>query len=131
MVGRSRQPERAMVATWDRRCPARKIAAPAIAEYGGRYLVRRAIPEVAEGDWAPPHPEGQQIIVVEFPCMEQLQTWYHSPEYAEALAVRKTAVNRRLLFVQGWTSPGPPEPSVTVHRWCLVTLPRQPSPQAP
>jgi uncharacterized protein (DUF1330 family) len=31
-----------------------EIAAPAIAQYGGRYLVRRAIPEVAEGDWAPP-----------------------------------------------------------------------------
>src|SRR5260370_19038012 len=50
-----------------------EIAAPAIAQYGGRYLVRRAIPEVAEGDWAPPHPEGQQIIVVEFPSMEQLR----------------------------------------------------------
>jgi hypothetical protein len=37
-----------------------EIAAPAIAQYGGRCLVRRAIPEVAEGDWAPPHPEGQQ-----------------------------------------------------------------------
>jgi uncharacterized protein (DUF1330 family) len=82
-----------------------EIAAPAIAEYGGRYLVRRAIPEVAEGDWAPPHPEGQQVIVVEFPSMEQLHKWYHSPEYAEALAVRKTAVNRRLLFVQGVDQP--------------------------
>ena len=37
-----------------------KIAAPSIAQYGRRYLVRRAVPEVAEGDWAPPHPEGQQ-----------------------------------------------------------------------
>src|SRR5260370_7933404 len=81
------------------------MAAPAIAQYGGRYLVRRAVPEVAEGDWAPPHPEGQQIIVVEFPSMEQLHKWYHSPEYAKALAVRKTAVNRRLLFVQGVAKP--------------------------
>ncbi len=82
-----------------------EIAARAIAQYGGRYLVRRAVQEVAEGDWAPPHPEGQQIIMVEFPNMEQLHKWYHSPEYAKALAVRKTAVNRRLLFVQGVDQP--------------------------
>jgi uncharacterized protein (DUF1330 family) len=78
-----------------------EIAAPATAQYGGRYLVRRAIPEVAEGDWAPSQPEGQQIIVVEFPSMAKLHEWYDSPEYAGALAVRKTAVNRRLLFVPG------------------------------
>jgi len=82
-----------------------QIAAPVIAPYGGQYLVRRAVPEVAEGDRAAPHPEGQQIIVVEFPSMEQLHKWYHSPEYAGALAVRKTAVNRRLLFVQDVDKP--------------------------
>jgi uncharacterized protein (DUF1330 family) len=78
-----------------------EIAAPAIAHYGGQYLVRRAIPEVVEGDWAPPHAERQQIIVVRFPGMEQLHTWYGSAEYAGALAIRKTAVRRRLLFVPG------------------------------
>src|ERR1700744_3542326 len=77
------------------------IAAPSIATYGGRYLARRTVPEVAEGDWAPPHPEGQQIIVVEFPTMQDLHSWYHSPEYAPALAIRQTAVRRRLLFVRG------------------------------
>ncbi len=52
-----------------------------------------------------PHPGGQQITVVEFPSMEQLYKWDHSREYAEALAVRKTAVNRRLLFVPGVDQP--------------------------
>jgi uncharacterized protein (DUF1330 family) len=83
-----------------------EIAAPAIARYGGRYLVRRAAPEVAEGDWAPPHADRQQLIVVGFPGMEQLHAWYGSPEYAGALAIRKTAVSRRLLFVHGVDEPG-------------------------
>jgi uncharacterized protein (DUF1330 family) len=78
-----------------------EIAAPAIAQYGGEYLVRRAVPEVAEGDWAPPHADRQQIIVAQFPSLERLHTWYGSPEYAGALAIRKSAVRRRLLFVPG------------------------------
>jgi len=39
--------------------------------------------------------------VVEFPTMQQLRRWYSSEDYAEALAVRKTALTRRLLFVDG------------------------------
>jgi uncharacterized protein (DUF1330 family) len=38
--------------------------------------------------------------------MEQLRAWYGSPEYAGALAIRKTAVSRRLLFVRGVDEPG-------------------------
>jgi len=33
--------------------------------------------------------------------MEQLREWYASPEYAEALQIRQTALARRLLFVAG------------------------------
>jgi uncharacterized protein (DUF1330 family) len=79
----------------------RSIAAAAIARYGGEYLVRGASPEVIEGDWEPPHADRQVIIVSEFPSMERLHEWYSSPEYAPALAIRQTAVKRRLLFVQG------------------------------
>jgi uncharacterized protein (DUF1330 family) len=45
------------------------------------------------------------VVVVEFPSMERLLQWYSSPEYAEALAVRRTALDRRLLFVDGVTVP--------------------------
>jgi uncharacterized protein (DUF1330 family) len=41
------------------------------------------------------------IIVVEFPSMERLREWYASPEYAEALKHRHTALDRRLIFVEG------------------------------
>ena len=75
----------------------RELAAASIALYGGRYLVRGARPEVPEGEW----PEAQRVVVVAFPTMERLRRWYDSSEYAEALAVRRTALTRRLLFVEG------------------------------
>ena len=74
----------------------RTIAAKAIAQYGGRYLVRGGAASIAEGG-----PSPKNIIVVEFPSMERLREWYASPEYAEALKVRRTALDRRLIFVEG------------------------------
>jgi uncharacterized protein (DUF1330 family) len=46
-------------------------------------------------------PAPKTIIVVEFPTMERLREWYASPEYAEALKLRQTALERRLIFVDG------------------------------
>lgn len=74
----------------------RTIAAKSIAQYGGRYLVRGGAVSVAEGG-----PPAKNIVVVEFPSMERLREWYASPEYAEALKVRRTALERRLIFVEG------------------------------
>ena len=74
----------------------RTIAAKSITQYGGRYLVRGGAAEVAEGE-----PPVKNIVVVEFPSMERLREWYASPEYAEALKVRWTALERRLIFVEG------------------------------
>jgi uncharacterized protein (DUF1330 family) len=33
--------------------------------------------------------------------MERLREWYASAEYAEALKVRRTALDRRLIFIEG------------------------------
>ena len=74
----------------------RAIAAQTIAQYGGRYLVRGGAPELVEGG-----PSPKAIVVVEFPSMERLREWYASAEYAEALKVRVTALERRLMFVEG------------------------------
>ena len=74
----------------------RTVAAKSIARYGGRYLVRGGAASIAEGG-----PPPRNIIVVEFPSMEKLREWYVSPEYAEALKVRATALDRRLIFVEG------------------------------
>jgi uncharacterized protein (DUF1330 family) len=74
----------------------RSVAAASIAQYGGRYLVRGGAAGIAEGG-----PPPKNIVVVEFPSMERLREWYASPEYAEALKVRRTALDRRLIFVEG------------------------------
>jgi uncharacterized protein (DUF1330 family) len=77
----------------------RSIAARAIAQYGGRYLVRGGAAEAAEGG-----PPPKTLIIVEFPSMARLLEWYGSPEYAEALVIRWTAAERRLIFVEGVSS---------------------------
>jgi uncharacterized protein (DUF1330 family) len=74
----------------------RTRAAASIAQYGGQYLVHGGSIERLEGGWAP-----RTIIVVEFPDVEWASTWYRSPEYAEALAVRDEALGRNLILVDG------------------------------
>ncbi|KRP90891.1 DUF1330 domain-containing protein [Bradyrhizobium yuanmingense] len=78
----------------------RALAARTVAQYGGRYLVRGGKAELAEGNLPP-----KAIIIVEFASMARLKEWYASPEYAEALKLRQTALERRLLFVEGTPVP--------------------------
>ena len=75
----------------------REIAARTIQQYGGRYLVRNGKKDVLEGDW----PENTAIVIVEFPDKETAERWYASPEYAEALAIRDSALSRKLLLLEG------------------------------
>ncbi len=77
----------------------RTLAAQTIAQYGGRYLVRGGAAEVVEGGLPP-----KMLIIVEFPSMGRLREWYASPEYTEALKHRQTALDRRLIFVEGTTA---------------------------
>jgi uncharacterized protein (DUF1330 family) len=74
----------------------RLLAQAAIAKYGGRYLARGGAVEPVEGEWRP-----ERIIIVEFPTMERAREWYGSREYALALEVRRTALERNLIFVEG------------------------------
>jgi uncharacterized protein (DUF1330 family) len=74
----------------------RTLAEKSIAQYGGRYVARGGAIDAVEGDWNPAH-----IVIVEFPDMDKARKWYRSPEYAEALKIRKDALERRLIFVEG------------------------------
>lgn len=75
----------------------RKLAAESIARYGGRYLARGAEAEVAEGEF----PAERRVVIVEFPDIAQARRWYDSPEYAQTRQVRVSALDRRLIFVDG------------------------------
>ncbi|WP_298241151.1 DUF1330 domain-containing protein [uncultured Bradyrhizobium sp.] len=74
----------------------RTLAAETIARYGGSYLVRGGAAEVMEGG-----PPPKTMVIVEFPSMARAREWYESPEYAEALKLRESALERRLIFVEG------------------------------
>jgi uncharacterized protein (DUF1330 family) len=75
----------------------RDLAAPAIAQYGGRYLIRGGQVTALEGEW---HPT-VLIVVVEFPNRAAAEDWYRSPEYSQALAYRDAALERNLIMVDG------------------------------
>jgi uncharacterized protein (DUF1330 family) len=74
----------------------RTLAEASIVKYGGRYIARGGEIEAVKGGWAPKH-----VVIVEFPSMARARDWYASPDYAEALKVRKKALKRRLIFVDG------------------------------
>jgi uncharacterized protein (DUF1330 family) len=74
----------------------RRLAADSIALHGGRYIVRGGSIETLEGGWTP-----EAMVIVAFDTADQARAWYASPEYAEALEVRQTALARRLIIVEG------------------------------
>ena len=67
-----------------------------IAKYGGRYVVRGGNPEVVEGNWSP-----KRLVVLEFPNMERVKAWYHSPEYAPLKQLRFRSANTNVVLVEG------------------------------
>ena len=79
--------------------PYKKMAFEAITLYGGRYLARGGAVDVKEGDWQP-----SRLVIVEFPSMAQAQAFYHSPEYAPALAIRKAKSHSTLVITEGLPS---------------------------
>jgi len=67
-----------------------------IAAFGGRYLARGGATEVLEGSWTP-----KRVVILEFPDMARLKAWYHSPEYAPLLDLRKASAASNLVIVDG------------------------------
>jgi uncharacterized protein (DUF1330 family) len=74
----------------------KRQVAPVIAKFGGRFLVRGGAHAVLEGSWQP-----HRLVIIEFPSMEALTSWYESPEYAPLLALRQPAANDHLVAVEG------------------------------
>ncbi len=77
-----------------------KLAPPTIAAHGGKYIARGGEVEVAEGDYEP-----NRIVIVEFPDMETLKTWYYSEEYSHARAIRQKHSEGSITMVDQGTVP--------------------------
>jgi uncharacterized protein (DUF1330 family) len=74
-----------------------ELAGPAIERFGGRFIVSNAEPVVVEGESPSAH-----LSMVEFPTIQDAQSWYDSPEYAEARAITPATFRGRvLMFVEG------------------------------
>ncbi len=71
------------------------MAGPAIADHGGRVLARSPSPDHREGDLR------GSTIVIEFEDMDAARGFYESEAYTAARAVRKTAAESDLMFVDG------------------------------
>ena len=74
----------------------RKQVPASIAKYGGKFLVRGGAVESKEGGWQP-----KRLVVLEFASMDQARKWYHSLEYAPALAIRTRAGKSKVILVEG------------------------------
>ena len=74
----------------------RRGVAATLEPFGGRFIVRGGRTEVLEGGWSP-----KRCVVLEFPSMEKLQAWYHSPEYAPLIALRQRSARANLTAVEG------------------------------
>lgn len=74
----------------------KKLAPPAIAAYGGKYLVRGGKIDVLEGHWDP-----SRIVVLEFPTAQQAKDWIASLEYSEARALRHATAITNAILVEG------------------------------
>jgi uncharacterized protein (DUF1330 family) len=72
-----------------------KLAGPAVEKFGGEFLARGGECFHMEG-------EGRsRNVIIRFKDMETAKTFYHSPEYQEALSYGLPSAQREYTFVQG------------------------------
>jgi uncharacterized protein (DUF1330 family) len=74
----------------------KRLAAPTVAAYGGKYVVRGGKVEALEGDW----PLGR-LVVLEFPTLEQAREWWESEAYRPLKGMRHATADSRMILVAG------------------------------
>jgi uncharacterized protein (DUF1330 family) len=73
-----------------------KLAGPANAKYGGKFIVRGGAKTTLEGDIP-----FQRIVINEFPDVESAKRFYHSVEYQAARKHRLGAADFNMVVVEG------------------------------
>lgn len=74
----------------------REGTGPTVKQYGGKMIARGGDTEALEGDWQP-----GRVIVMEFPDMAALKSWYNSPEYADLKAMRQSSSRANIIAIDG------------------------------
>ncbi len=68
----------------------------AVANHGGRFVVRGGEAELLEGAW-----DTLRMVVIEFPDADAARAWWTSEEYAPLKAMRQAASTTQIILVEG------------------------------
>jgi uncharacterized protein (DUF1330 family) len=74
----------------------KKLAPPAVALYGGKYIARGGRTETLEGDWSP-----SRLVILQFESVEQAKKWLDSDEYQEARKMRHATAKSNMVVIEG------------------------------
>lgn len=74
----------------------REVVPGVVEAFGGRYLVRGGAVEVLEGSYG-----GRRVVLFEFPSLDAIKRFWHSPEYAKVKPLRENAAD-----IDVWAVPG-------------------------
>jgi uncharacterized protein (DUF1330 family) len=78
----------------------RKRVLPVVTAHGGRFLARGGAITVLEGSWQP-----TRLVILEFPDMAALKSFYDSPAYGPLIELRNRAARSNLVAIEGAPPP--------------------------
>jgi uncharacterized protein (DUF1330 family) len=68
----------------------------AVANHGGRFVIRGGESTVLEGEWPT-----RRIVLIEFPDADAARAWWESEEYTPLKAMRREASDTNIVMVEG------------------------------
>jgi uncharacterized protein (DUF1330 family) len=89
---------RVQVTDWNRYREYTQRTPAAIAQFGGRFIVRGGQTVTLEGP-----EETDRLVVIEFPSLDKAKAFYNSEAYQQAKKFREGAALGQFIAVEGWT----------------------------
>jgi uncharacterized protein (DUF1330 family) len=74
----------------------KRLAAPTVELYGGKYIARGGKTETLEGDWSP-----TRLVILQFESLEQAKNWLNSTEYSQARDLRHRTAISNMVAIEG------------------------------
>jgi uncharacterized protein (DUF1330 family) len=74
----------------------KRLAAPTVELYGGKYIARGGKTETLEGSWSP-----TRLVILQFDNIEQAKNWLNSTEYSEARNLRHQTAISQMVVIEG------------------------------
>lgn len=74
----------------------KKLAAPTVELYGGKYIARGGRTEPLEGEWSP-----SRLVILQFDTLEQAKQWHDSLEYSGPRKIRHETAISNMVLIEG------------------------------